>query len=97
MQNKEAVMGRCVELARNAKGFTLTNPLVGAAVIKNGQAVYGIHEKYGSHHAEVNAIKMLVKMLQAASFLLHLSHALPMEKRHLVLKKLFHQVLKKFI
>ena len=57
MQNKEAVMGRCVELARNAKGFTLTNPLVGAAVIKNGQAVYGIHEKYGSHHAEVNAIK----------------------------------------
>lgn len=57
MQNKEAVMGRCIELARSAKGFTLTNPLVGAAVIKNGQAVYGIHEKYGSHHAEVNAIK----------------------------------------
>lgn len=57
MLNKEAVMGRCIELARNAKGFTLTNPLVGAAVIKNGQAVYGIHEKYGTNHAEVNAIK----------------------------------------
>ncbi len=57
MLNKEAVMSRCVELARNAKGFTLTNPLVGAAVIKNGEAVYGIHEKYGTNHAEVNAIK----------------------------------------
>lgn len=57
MQNKEAVMGRCIELARSAKGFTLTNPLVGAAIIKNGQVFYGIHEKYGSNHAEVNAIK----------------------------------------
>ena len=44
MQNKELVMGKCIELARNVKGFTLTNPLVGAAVIKGGNAVYGIHE-----------------------------------------------------
>ena len=57
MQNKELVMGKCIELARNVKGFTLTNPLVGAAVIKGGNAVYGIHEKYGSFHAEINAIK----------------------------------------
>lgn len=57
MQNKETVMGKCIELARSAKGFTLTNPLVGAAVIKDGKVVYGIHEKYGSNHAEVNAIK----------------------------------------
>lgn len=57
MHNKEAVMGKCIELARSAKGFTSTNPLVGAAVIKDGKAIYGIHEKYGSHHAEVNAIK----------------------------------------
>ena len=55
MQNKELVMGKCIELARNVKGFTLTNPLVGAAVIKGGNAVYGIHEKYGSFHAEINA------------------------------------------
>ncbi len=41
MQNKELVMGKCIELARNVKGFTLTNPLVGAAVIKGGNAVYG--------------------------------------------------------
>ena len=34
-------MGKCIELARNVKGFTLTNPLVGAAVIKGGNAVYG--------------------------------------------------------
>ena len=57
MLNKEAIMSRCVELAYNAKGFTLTNPLVGAAVIKDNKAVYGIHEKYGFAHAEVNAIK----------------------------------------
>lgn len=57
MLNKEVVMSRCIELARNAKGFTLTNPLVGAAVIKDNKAFYGIHEKYGCSHAEVNAIK----------------------------------------
>ncbi len=64
MQNKELVMGKCIELARNVKGFTLTNPLVGAAVIKGGNAVYGIHEKYGSFHAEINAIKMFLYLLK---------------------------------
>ncbi len=57
MNNKNAIMGRCIELANGAKGRTKTNPLVGAAVIKDGKAVYGIHEKYGYAHAEVNAIK----------------------------------------
>ena len=29
MLNKGGIMSRCVELAYNAKGFTLTSPLVG--------------------------------------------------------------------
>ena len=57
MNNKEEIMSKCIQLAFNGKGYTKTNPLVGAAVIKNGSAIYGIHEEYGKAHAEVNAIK----------------------------------------
>lgn len=61
MINPRELMKRCVAKAATAKGFTKTNPLVGAAVVKNGHIVsIGIHENFGDAHAEVNALNSAI-------------------------------------
>jgi diaminohydroxyphosphoribosylaminopyrimidine deaminase/5-amino-6-(5-phosphoribosylamino)uracil reductase len=48
---------RCFELAKKGKGHVSPNPLVGAILVKNGEVIgKGYHKKYGSAHAEVNAV-----------------------------------------
>ncbi len=50
-------MQRCIDLAKNAKGQTSPNPLVGAVVVYNDKIIgEGWHHKAGEPHAEVNAI-----------------------------------------
>lgn len=54
----EKFMRRAIELAKGGIGFTNPNPLVGAVIVKDGKIIgEGFHEKYGSLHAERNAIK----------------------------------------
>ncbi|MDF2589312.1 MAG: riboflavin biosynthesis protein RibD [Anaerocolumna sp.] len=49
-------MKRALELAQKGEGFTNPNPLVGAVIVKDGTIIgEGYHQKYGSHHAEINA------------------------------------------
>lgn len=51
-------MEYAVNLAKKAIGFTNPNPLVGAVIVKDGEIIgEGFHEKYGSLHAERNALK----------------------------------------
>ena len=48
---------RSFHLAQKGKGHVSPNPLVGAVIVKNGKVIgKGYHKKYGSVHAEVNAI-----------------------------------------
>ena len=57
MQNEEFFMQRCIQLASKAMGCTSPNPMVGSVILYNNKIIgEGYHEKYGSHHAEVNAI-----------------------------------------
>ena len=57
MQNEEFFMQRCIELASIAMGCASPNPMVGSVIVYNNKIIgEGYHEKYGSHHAEVNAI-----------------------------------------
>lgn len=57
MQNEEFFMQRCIELASKAMGCASPNPMVGSVIVYNNKIIgEGYHEKYGSHHAEVNAI-----------------------------------------
>jgi diaminohydroxyphosphoribosylaminopyrimidine deaminase/5-amino-6-(5-phosphoribosylamino)uracil reductase len=47
----------CFTLAKKGKGFVSPNPLVGAILVKKSKVICkGYHKKYGSAHAEVNAI-----------------------------------------
>jgi len=51
-------MRRCIELAAKGEGKVSPNPLVGAVVVKNGRIISeGFHEKFGSPHAEANALR----------------------------------------
>ncbi len=50
-------MKRCLELARNAKGYTSPNPMVGSVIVYNERIIgEGWHHAPGLPHAEVNAI-----------------------------------------
>jgi diaminohydroxyphosphoribosylaminopyrimidine deaminase/5-amino-6-(5-phosphoribosylamino)uracil reductase len=58
----EIFMRRAIELAKKGEGFTSPNPLVGAVIVKGGQIVAeGWHEKAGSDHAEIVAIKQMMQ------------------------------------
>ncbi|HGJ66805.1 TPA: bifunctional diaminohydroxyphosphoribosylaminopyrimidine deaminase/5-amino-6-(5-phosphoribosylamino)uracil reductase RibD [bacterium] len=58
MENDEKYMRLAIELAEKAKGRTSPNPMVGAVIVKNEEIVgRGYHQKAGTPHAEVHAIK----------------------------------------
>src|SRR3954469_2737353 len=51
-------MRRAIELAERGRGTTYPNPLVGAVVVRDGEVVgEGWHERRGTPHAEVNALR----------------------------------------
>ena len=50
-------MQRALALARQAKGRTSPNPLVGAVIVKDGKVIgEGYHQKAGTPHAEIHAL-----------------------------------------
>ncbi len=60
----ETMMGRALELAARAKGYTSTNPMVGCVITRNNQIIgegwhkgTGFDPVQGRHHAEVNALE----------------------------------------
>lgn len=58
MKSHEKFIKKCLELAKLGKGKTKSNPLVGCVIVYKGKIISeGYHEKYGEHHAEVNAIQ----------------------------------------
>lgn len=53
----EEYMKLAIELAKKGIGHTNPNPIVGAVVVKDNRIIsQGYHEKYGSYHAERNAL-----------------------------------------
>ncbi|MGH2576020.1 MAG: bifunctional diaminohydroxyphosphoribosylaminopyrimidine deaminase/5-amino-6-(5-phosphoribosylamino)uracil reductase RibD [Ignavibacteria bacterium] len=56
-KNDEKMMRHCIELAKKGTGYVSPNPLVGAVIVKDGKIISeGYHKKFGSSHAEINAI-----------------------------------------
>ncbi len=50
-------MSQALSLAAKGSGLVAPNPMVGAVIVKDNKVIgQGYHEKYGEHHAEVNAI-----------------------------------------
>lgn len=58
MKNNNLYMARCLELAKKGAGYVSPNPMVGCVIVYENKIIgEGYHQKYGDHHAEVNAIK----------------------------------------
>lgn len=61
-------MERAIELAKRARGFTSPNPMVGAAIVKDGRVIgEGYHERCGELHAERNALASLTESAEGAT------------------------------
>ena len=57
MKNHEFYLKKCLDLARKSFPENTPNPMVGSVIVYKDEIIgKGYHEKYGSHHAEVNAI-----------------------------------------
>lgn len=57
MEQNPIFMQRCLQLARKGEGYTSPNPMVGAVIVRDNRIIgEGYHRKYGTAHAEVNAI-----------------------------------------
>lgn len=57
LENDLNYMKKALELASKGRGFTKTNPLVGAVLVKNNKIIsQGYHHAYGKAHAEVDAL-----------------------------------------
>lgn len=53
----EQWMRRAIEISRRGEGAVEPNPMVGCVLVRDGNVIgEGWHEKFGDHHAEVNAI-----------------------------------------
>lgn len=64
MTREERWMAVAIEEAQKGQGKTSPNPAVGAVIVDDGKLVAkGFHAKAGSDHAEIVALKNLVKPL----------------------------------
>jgi diaminohydroxyphosphoribosylaminopyrimidine deaminase/5-amino-6-(5-phosphoribosylamino)uracil reductase len=67
-------MLQCFDLARKGWPLVAPNPMVGCVIVKNDIVVaQGYHEKFGSAHAEVNAIKNLPVNISPADCTLYVN------------------------
>ena len=58
MRSYELCMNRCIELAKQALGSVVPNPMVGAIIVHQDKIIgEGFHRSFGDDHAEVNAIQ----------------------------------------
>ena len=61
-------MLRAIQLAKKGEGWTNSNPMVGAVIVKDGRIIgEGYHKKCGELHAERNAIASLTESAEGAT------------------------------
>jgi diaminohydroxyphosphoribosylaminopyrimidine deaminase/5-amino-6-(5-phosphoribosylamino)uracil reductase len=69
----QAMMYRCLDLARRAIGRTSPNPLVGCVLVQAGQIVgEGFHPRAGDPHAEIFALKQAGDRAKGATLYVNL-------------------------
>ena len=66
-------MRECFDLAKKGEGKVLTNPMVGAILIKDGKIIgKGYHRGYGKDHAEIDCFKNATKSAEGATMIVNL-------------------------
>jgi pyrimidine deaminase RibD-like protein len=68
MSENVKYMKRALDLAKQGLGHTGPNPMVGAVIVKEGRIIgEGYHQRYGCHHAEINALLDASESVQGAT------------------------------
>ncbi|MBP6880754.1 bifunctional diaminohydroxyphosphoribosylaminopyrimidine deaminase/5-amino-6-(5-phosphoribosylamino)uracil reductase RibD [Candidatus Saccharibacteria bacterium] len=68
MKSDSKMILRAIELAKNGRGQTAPNPMVGAVIVKNDKVIAeGYHRKVGQAHAEIDAINNASENLESAT------------------------------
>lgn len=66
-------MDEALRLAKRGAGWTSPNPMVGAVIVKNGQAIgRGFHQRVGSLHAEAKALRSAADHVRGATLYVNL-------------------------
>ena len=80
--SKEICMQRALELANKAKGKTSPNPMVGAVIVKGYRIISeGYHQKAGSPHAEIVALRKAGNKAKDATMFVTLEPCCHTDKR----------------
>ena len=62
-------MRRALKLAKRGEGRVSPNPMVGAVIMRDGRIIgEGYHHKFGTAHAEINAIASAKESLEGSTF-----------------------------
>lgn len=78
----EKYMKQCFELAQNGAGYVSPNPLVGSIIVNDDKILTsGYHEKYGSFHAERNAILNTEQDISGATLYCNLEPCMHTDKQ----------------
>ena len=71
--NYEKLMRECFDLAKKGAGKVLTNPMVGAILIKDGKIIgKGYHHGFGKDHAEIDCFKNATESAEGATMIINL-------------------------
>lgn len=72
-RSDEVFMREALQLAKKGRGFVNPNPMVGAVIVKHGRIVgRGYHKRFGSSHAEVEALHHAGKRARGATLYVNL-------------------------
>ena len=70
---EQALMQRCIDIARNGLGKVSPNPMVGCVIVRNGKIVgEGFHRQFGGPHAEIFALYHAGKKAHGATLFVNL-------------------------
>jgi len=71
--SEQALMQRCLDLARNGLGKVSPNPMVGCIIVQNGKITgEGFHRQFGGPHAEIFALLHAGKKAAGATLFVNL-------------------------
>lgn len=69
----EKYMRMCLDLAKKAEGRTLTNPMVGAVLIKDGKVLSkGYHKSFKDPHAEIDCFNNYTGDIRGSTLIVNL-------------------------
>jgi diaminohydroxyphosphoribosylaminopyrimidine deaminase/5-amino-6-(5-phosphoribosylamino)uracil reductase len=80
--SKESYIKKTFELAKKAQGSTWPNPMVGAVIVKNDRIIgEGYHQKSGTDHAEIVALKNCTESPRGATLYVNLEPCCHLNKQ----------------